>query len=210
MAQAADLDDRGLVEALCAGDETAFASLLDRYHGALVEVALRDLGDRTTADEVVRRAWLRVIDEIDELGRTDGLTVREWLVRLVRAEVRRSGHGTLAGQARTGDGAGPAVDPARFVDLPRWDGEWAVRPKSWHRTATSRLDAPETLASVRAAIDALGSDERSVYVLRDVEGRDPAEVSALLRVSARAQRMLLHQARAKVWRALEIYFDAST
>jgi RNA polymerase sigma-70 factor (ECF subfamily) len=42
--------------------------------------------------------------------------------------------------------------------------------------------------------------------LRDVEGLDAREVGDLIGVSDGNQRVLLHRARTKLWRALEAYF----
>ena len=69
---------------------------------------------------------------------------------------------------------------------------------------------PETL---RAALAALPDPWRRVVILRDVDGRPPAEVSAATGLTAEQQRDMLNRARAQLredlGRALEQDGDGS-
>jgi hypothetical protein len=58
-------DDPALVSALRAGDDAAFAWLLDRYDSSLRRTALMYVPSRAVADEVVQETWLGVIKGID-------------------------------------------------------------------------------------------------------------------------------------------------
>jgi RNA polymerase sigma-70 factor, ECF subfamily len=58
---------------------------------------------------------------------------------------------------------------------------------------------PEAL---RAAVVALPEQWRQVVILRDVEGRSPAEVSAATGLKAAQQRDVLNRARELVWEDL--------
>jgi RNA polymerase sigma-70 factor (ECF subfamily) len=64
----------------------------------------------------------------------------------------------------------------------------------------------ETMAVVRAAIEALPEMQRLVITLRDVEGWAAAEAAAVLDLSEVNQRVLLHRARTNVRAALERHF----
>jgi RNA polymerase sigma-70 factor, ECF subfamily len=103
------------------------------------------------------------------------------------------------------EGAGPAVDPARFLPLddPRQPGAWAAPPVPWDEKPEATLLAKETLAGIGAAIEALPPAQREVITLRDVEGWSAAEVCNALEISETNQRVLLHRARARVRRACE-------
>ena len=65
--------------------------------------------------------------------------------------------------------------------------------------------AQETLELVRAAIEALPPNQRTVILLRDVDGVEAADVCNILQISESNQRVLLHRARAKVQEALARY-----
>src|SRR5437773_12368903 len=45
-------EEQNLIERLRNGDEAAFTSLVDRYHGAMIRVALAHVSDRSVAEEV--------------------------------------------------------------------------------------------------------------------------------------------------------------
>ncbi len=86
--------------------------------------------------------------------------------------------------------------PATTVDADRFQGEaepypdhWRQFPRPW---SAGRAVDPEAL---RAAVAGLPEPWRRVVMLRDVEGRPPAEVSALTGLTAEQQRDVLNRAR---------------
>jgi RNA polymerase sigma-70 factor, ECF subfamily len=82
------------------------------------------------------------------------------------------------------------VDPDRFraAGEPYTD-HWKEFPRSW---PAGRAVGPEAL---KAALAALPDPWRRVVILRDVEGRTPAEVSAATGLTAEQQRDVLNRAR---------------
>jgi RNA polymerase sigma-70 factor (ECF subfamily) len=63
----------------------------------------------------------------------------------------------------------------------------------------------ETRAVTQTAIARLSAPQRTVIVLRDMEGWTGQEVSELMGVTEGHQRVLLHRARSKIRQALEDY-----
>jgi RNA polymerase sigma-70 factor (ECF subfamily) len=57
---AATEQDLALVQALRAGDETAFMMLVERYQPAMLRVALMYVSTRAVAEDVVQDAWVGV------------------------------------------------------------------------------------------------------------------------------------------------------
>jgi RNA polymerase sigma-70 factor (ECF subfamily) len=96
----------------------------------------------------------------------------------------------------------PAVDAARFTP----GGAWASPPARWQDQPELALRSAETLAVVRAAVEALPALQRLVITLRDLEGFGSEETRNALAISETNQRVLLHRARAKVRTALERHF----
>ena len=201
-----------MVTALQAGDEGAFAHVLDHHSAALLRVAMLHVSSRQVAEEVVQDAWLAVIQGIDRFERRSSF--KTWLFQILLnkartrgARERRSVPFSSAGGA--GDSWEGAVPPERFrgVDDPEFPHWWASYPTRWDTLPERRLIGRETLDEVRAAIDALTPRQREVVTLRDVHGWTADEVSAHLGLTAANQRVLLHRARSKVRLALEEYLD---
>jgi len=205
--------DRALVERLRAGDDAAFAELVDRYGATMLRVARMYVRDRSVAEEVVQETWLAVLDGIDRFeGRS---SLKTWLFRILtnRAKTRatrerRTVPVSSLVAAEVG-GHESAVDPERFVDAAaeRFASSWSAPPATWSTVPEDRLLSQETLARVADAIEALPDAQREVIRLRDVEGWSAAEVAAALEISDGNQRVLLHRARSKVRAALEDYLE---
>jgi RNA polymerase sigma-70 factor (ECF subfamily) len=199
-------DEQQLVRALRQGDEQAFASLLGRYHGALVRFAGTFVHDRATAEEVVQDTWLGVIRGLDKF-RGD-CSVKTWIFRIMINTAKTRAvreHRTLPFSALGDETGEPTVGPERFLA----DGHWASAPTSWSSIPEERLLAGETLGRIQDAIEALPPMQRQVITLRDVGGWTSDEVCTLLDLSEVNQRVLLHRARSKVRAALQAYLEAA-
>jgi RNA polymerase sigma-70 factor (ECF subfamily) len=202
-------DDALLVAALRAGDEGAFASLLDRYYDTMLRVARMHVATREAAEDVVQETMLGVIQGIDRFeGRS---SLRTWMFRILvnRAKTRGEREGRtrpFSSLATELDGDDPAVDPDRFVANGRWAGFWSA-PPSAHHVPEARVLAAEAGDRLVAAIEALPPNQRAVLTLRDVQGFSAAEVCDLLDLSEANQRVLLHRARSKCRASLERYLD---
>jgi RNA polymerase sigma-70 factor (ECF subfamily) len=200
-------DESALVAALRAGDEHAFAMLVDLYGATMRRLALGFCRNAAVADEVVQEAWLGVIRGIERFeGRS---SVKTWLFRILtntaktRAE-RESRTTPFSSFETDADLDEPSVDPGRFRNA-RYPGHWSDPPASWREIPEQRLLADETRGVIDHAIDALPDAQRLVIRLRDVEGWSAEEVCNVLDVSESNQRVLLHRARSKVRAALEDY-----
>jgi RNA polymerase sigma-70 factor (ECF subfamily) len=194
------------LEALRAGDEAAFQSLVQRYHTSMFKLAMTYVGDRGVAEDVVQEAWLTCLRSFDRFeGRS---SLKTWLfgilVNIARARRRKESRILpFASFFHRDDSEShrPTVDRARFGS----DGMWSEGPRSWDNIPESKVLGDETLDHVRSAIDALPPKQREVILLRDVAGFEAAEVSSLLGISASNERVRLHRARAAVRQTLEEY-----
>jgi RNA polymerase sigma-70 factor (ECF subfamily) len=198
------VDEREQLAALRAGDERAFAALVDEHGAAMLRVARLYVRDRAAAEEAVQEAWLGVLKGIERFeGRS---SLRTWLLRIVANVARTKGvrESRSVPFSALGD-EGPSVPEERFRGAEdRWAGHWASPPEEWARPEQELLSA-ETRAQVVAAIDALPDTQRQVISLRDVEGWSADEVCNVLGLSETNQRVLLHRARTKVRAALDGY-----
>lgn len=204
--------DGSLVAAAVAGDEAAFAALLDRYHASLVRLALGYVADRATAEEIAQETWLGVVTGIARYeGRS---TFKTWLFGILINQARRRGGRErrsvpFSAVGWAGDDA-PAVPADRFQGAGgEWPGWWATYPPSWSATPEDILLSREVRAEVERAVATLSPAQRQVVTLRDIEGWSAEEVCALLGLSPANQRVLLHRGRSRVRQALERYLAGS-
>ena len=201
-------DEAVLLGALRAGDERAFARLVDTHHASLVRVARQYVPTEEIAEDVAQEAWLGLLRGLDTFeGRS---SLRTYLFRIVMNLARTRG----AREARTApfsslgrDDDGPALDPERFIQAPSpGAGHWVSPIRPWGLSAEQLALSAEALEKVGEAIAELPEAQRRVVTLRDVEGFGSEEVCDLLDLSEGNQRVLLHRARTKLRNALAEYY----
>jgi RNA polymerase sigma-70 factor, ECF subfamily len=204
LAASVPIEERELVAALRAGDERAFAELVDRYHSTLVRVAMTFVRDRHVAEDVAHDTWLGVVRGIDRFRGESSL--KTWIFRILtniantRAVRERR---TVPFASLGGMDDGPSVDEERFHSAGHpAAGQWATPPATWPDEIVA---ARETLDCIRDAIAALPPMQQRVITLRDVEGWSPDEICRVLELTVSNQRVLLHRARSKVRAAVEAH-----
>lgn len=198
------MDDEGLLERLRAGDESAFAELVRRYHSTLVRLARFYVANEASAEDVAQDTWVAVLRGVERFeGRS---AFKTWLLRVCANRARTTGvresRVVPAGVAE----AGPTVSPHRFDPT----GTWSEPPTPFTEGVESRIDNQRIVAEVRSAIDRLGEPQRTVVTLRDVEGLSTEEVARLTDLSVGNVRVILHRGRAKVRAAVEVAMREAT
>jgi RNA polymerase sigma-70 factor (ECF subfamily) len=210
---ALDGDEAELIARLRAGDESAFAYLIDTYYGLMLRVARDHVSTKEAAEDVVQETFLGVIRGIDGFeGRS---SLRTWMFRILvnRAKSRGEREGrtrpfsSLTALELAADE--PAVDPDRFAADGRWAGFWSSPPPASELPEAAVL-ASEIGERMLKAIETLPPAQRTVIELRDVQGLSSVEVCELLDISEANQRVLLHRARSKARALLEGYLRERT
>jgi len=205
-------EEIGMLERLRQGDEAAFASLVDRHHGALLRLAMAYVSDRSIAEEVVQETWMGVLEGVDRFeGRS---SLKTWIFRILTNKaktrgVRESRHVSFSPLAASEENPEePAVDPTRFQTTGHWAGYWVSYPQPWdENTPEKLLLSQEGTTFLEQALEALPPKLRQIIVMRDVEGLSSEEACNILGVSETNQRVLLHRARSRVRRGLEKYLE---
>lgn len=203
-------DEPQLISALRAGDDHAFMQLVDAYHVKMVRLAQSFVGNAMVAEEVAQEAWLGVLRGVQRFeGRS---SLQTWIFTILtncaRTRAQREQRTVPFSDVFVAeDDDEPTVDPGRFQQEGRWRGHWQDGPSSWREIPENRILAQETLDLVRSAIESLPPNQRTVILLRDVDGVEAADVCNILQISESNQRVLLHRARAKVQAALARYLS---
>lgn len=209
-------NDESLVAALRQGDERAFEWLLGAYDSTLRRVARNYVPTDALADDVVQDTWMGLIRGIDDFEQRSSL--KTWLYRILINIARTKGvreKRTIPFSSAANafvDGGEPTFDPERFraaTPSEQYPGGWVSFPLAWETQPEKVLESGETVRIVTAAIEQLPPAQREVLTLRDIEGWTSSEVCNALELTETNQRVLLHRARARVRRALELYFEGA-
>ncbi len=168
-------DTSDLIGRAAAGENDAFRELVRRYHATVYRWAAVSLGDRDEAEDVTQLVLIKVHASLGSYRGGGKFTT--WLYRITRnvlfeAVRRQQRRGTLlAGENET---SAVAVDGE--------DGE-------------DTIDSRRLSALVRDYLEALPPRQREVFMLADLDGFSPAEISDLLGVEQVTVRTNLLKAR---------------
>jgi RNA polymerase sigma-70 factor, ECF subfamily len=183
-----------------AGDESAFAALVERHRGELRVHCYRMLGSFDEAEDLVQETFLRAWKG---LGGFEGRSsLRTWLYRIATNACLDSLDGRprrvlpqhLAAPSGPGVALPPRTDIAWLQPFP--DRLWEpVAPSGAEPDAV--LVARETIElAFLAAIQHLPPRQRAVLILRDVLGWPARQTAALLEASVASTNSALQRARA--------------
>ena len=176
-----------LVEAAVAGDDRAYAELVEPYRGALHAHCYRILGSVHDAEDAVQETLLRAWRSLPSFqGRS---SVRSWLYTIatnacLRLIERRPGRVLPIDY-------GPPGDPHRPLGEPLAESAW-IEPYADERLGLGDGPAgPEARYEQResvelafiAALQRLPARQRAVLILRDVLGFSGAEVATALQTT---------------------------
>jgi RNA polymerase sigma-70 factor (ECF subfamily) len=195
-----------LVAALRTGDEHVFEALVDRHSPSMVRVARGCVPTADVAEEVVQDTWIAFIASLDRFeGRC---SVKTWLFSILLNLARSCGErerrcvsfSSLGSDEHPGD-----PDQTLPPNVSQRPSNWVGGASAPSVLPDDRLIIKETLTRLWIAIDALPERQRTVIVLRDVEGWTADEVCGALGVNGVCQRVLLHRARTRVRAAIAPY-----
>ena len=208
-----NFDEASLLASLRAGDEAAFASLVEQYHLSLVRLARLFVQDESLAGELAQETWLSVLQGLDRFeGRS---SLKTWIFTILtnKAKTRSQREKRAVSLTDLEDPlhAQPTVDPGRFNDpsSENWPNHWSPdsNPVYWAGIPEETLISQEIMRLIDRTIAGLPENQRVVITLRDVQELSSEEVCNTLGISETNQRVLLHRARARVRQALEDYLQ---
>jgi RNA polymerase sigma-70 factor (ECF subfamily) len=191
----ADAAETALLDKLQAGDETAYATLVQCYGGVMLNTVRRIVKHEEDAHDCLQDAFLQAFRKLHLFERRSSL--KTWLHRLavnsalmkVRARNRKDELVLEDWMSEFGE------DGHRLE--PQWDFSEPVE---------SLLMRHATRTLVQQSIDALPDQYRIVLLLRDIEGYATDEVATLLETSTGSVKTRLHRARAALKKKLEPLF----
>lgn len=165
------------------GDEWAKEALYRRYVNLVWGTALRLMGSRSDAEDVVQDTFVEALDDLPALRRLDAL--RPWLVRItVHQAHRRFRRRALL----------------RRLGFDR-DGDEAPLASLVHQGVSPEVCSE--LARVDRALQDVSTGERFAWILRYVDGYTLEEVASACRCSLATAKRRLARANARVEQHLD-------
>ena len=177
-------EDRDLVHQARDGDYAAFEALVLKYERRLYAVALRIVGRRHDAEEVVQQTFLSVVEHL--AGFREESTFYTWLMRIA------TNHALALLRKRSARATVPLHDDRSdsYADVPH--PEYIAQ---WRETPEQIASRRETRRLLEEAMDELDEKYRLVFVLRDVEGLSTAETAEALGITENNVKVRLLRAR---------------
>lgn len=180
------------VDRLIAGDESAFAELVDQTSGKIYGLGLRMLGNPQDAEDMLQETFVKAHKALPTFEKRS--SVQTWLFRIATNEAlmmlrKRKPEVRLEADATEPD---ESSDERDVVD-------WCCLPENEFLT-------DETRAMLNKAVSKLSPALRMVFLLRDVQGLTTLETAQILKINEDAVKTRLVRARLKLREELSGYF----
>jgi RNA polymerase sigma-70 factor, ECF subfamily len=190
---AAGFDESALVAQAKAGDQNAFAELVNRYERKIYRLAKNITRNDEDAEDVLQDAFLKAYTHLDSFkGDSKFYT---WIVRIAVNEA------LMRLRKRKTDRSVPLDEP---VEL----GEETVQREIavWEDNPEQQYSQEEWRRILDDAVDTLKPDFRTVFVLRDIEELSTEETAEALGISVPAVKSRLLRARLALRETLTRHF----
>jgi RNA polymerase sigma-70 factor (ECF subfamily) len=186
-AAGADSDD-SLIGRIRAGDTACFEALMRRHNERIYRTVRAVLGDDADVEDVMQQAYVSAFQHLDAFeGRARFST---WMTRIAINEA----YARLRRRHRN--------QPAPWEE----DDAMADEPEATGPTPEQVAAHREMHALLERAVDTLSLPNRTVFVLRAVEGLTTSETAECLKISEDAVKTRLHRANEALrgWLAAQI------
>lgn len=180
----AEKNDRELLAALQAGQEAALDELITRKSGPLLQLAYRILGDREEARDVVQVAFFRIWEHRARFD--DRFSPNTWIYRIV--------NNLAIDHLRSRQSRERSVEPVRQHLRQVADGR--------SHGFLASLQGGEVMAIFKELAAELTEKQRSVFLLRELEGLSSQEVAEIVGCQESTVRNHLFNARRVLRKAL--------
>ena len=186
--------DTELVARLQAGDQAAYAQLVEEHASQVYRLALRMMGNEADAEDVLQETFLSAFKSIDRFQARSSLST--WLYRI-------ASNAALMRLRRKEPEQVSVDEPVEREDgdqVPRQFFDFCCLPEE----DLLRDEAREEMAR---AVEELPPSLRSVFILRDIEGLSTEDTASALDLSISAVKSRLMRARLKLRERLSVYFS---
>ncbi|HYC86999.1 MAG TPA: sigma-70 family RNA polymerase sigma factor [Chryseosolibacter sp.] len=183
------LDLKHVIDKAIAGDQAAFATIVDRHEGFVYSLSLRFLASRADAEDATQEVFIRLWKNLSRY-RPD-VKLSTWLYKIttnVCLDVLRS-------RKRRSEHRSHSIDPDE--------------PYTHPSGADDQVLGEELKMILFEITEKLTPKQKAVFILRDLEGLEVDEVCNVLSLSAGNVKSNLYYARQKVGELVTKYYAES-
>lgn len=190
-----DVADEELLERFRKGDPRAFEELMRRHRTPLYNFILRSVRQPATSEEILQDAWLRILQGIGDFQRASKFTT--WAYTVARNLC--IDHARKAVLRRH-----PSLDqPSSDEEGPSLGELLADTRASTDRTAIGK----ELQVRLTHAIEALPSDQREVFLMREYSNLQFKEIAEIVGAPENTVKSRMRYALERLQEALAEYED---
>ncbi|MEM9326422.1 MAG: RNA polymerase sigma factor [Bacteroidota bacterium] len=186
-------DDRQLVHAIAAEDQSAFEVLYTSYSSKVYNTLLSYTRSEEDAEELLQDVFVTVYESAGKF-RFDS-SVSTWLYRITVNKAL-----DFLRKTKTAKRSGV------FISLFKKDsGEVAVDAADFDHPGV-KLENVENARLLFRVIDELPDNQKTAFILTQIEGLPQAEAGEVMKISRKAVESLLQRAKSNLRKALEKYY----
>jgi RNA polymerase sigma-70 factor, ECF subfamily len=188
----ATLSDEQVVDRVLAGQTALFEVLMRRHNERLYRAARAIVNDEAEAEDILQQAYVNAYSHLRQFDARARFST--WLTRIAV-------HEALARARRRSRYTAMDLEHPSTLQFPV--------PPATTPDPERQAFARELGALMESAIDRLPDGAREVFILRQLEGMDTAEVAEVLEVSEAVVKTRFSRARAALRRDLHQHADAA-
>jgi RNA polymerase sigma-70 factor (ECF subfamily) len=189
------LDDSAVVAAFLDGNRRAFDELVERYQNRLLNFVYRTTGDRERAEDLVQETFIRVYRHLHRFDQTKKFST--WIY-------------TIASNLAKNELRNRSRNPLVLFQTLLKNREADQRPLEWEDNTYRPDDLFRKRAlksQVDAAVDQLPEHHRTVFVLREMEGKTYEEIAEITDTNLGTVKSRLNRARNSFARIISPLLD---
>jgi RNA polymerase sigma-70 factor (ECF subfamily) len=181
-----EYEDSYLVERCLEGDRSAFAIIVERYKRQIYSVTYSMTRNHADADDLSQDTFIRAYENLRRFNL--GTNLRSWLCRIA---------------------VNLCIDHLRHKKrFPEDHLDDQPEPLSNHNlNPHNSLESNELMENIMAAVDSLPRDQKTVVILREMQGLALKEIAEVMKCSESTVRWRLHYARKKLRQKLQRYVE---
>lgn len=187
-------DEAPFIEALRAGQEAAFRTLIEQYQQAVLNTCLSYVPDLQEAENLTQEVFMEVFLSIGQFRGEAGLGT--WIYRIACNKGLAKLRHRNAGKRRNFF--------QRLLSLDFAEQQPANDPFNHPGFA---LEQQESAALLYRQLDKLPENQRSALMLHKVEGLSHQEIADVLKTSIPAVESLIHRAKNNLRKHLQQHFE---